>query len=169
MTAIGIGIGIDFALENVLSLTKWMVQKTADAVSKRTEDILVKESQKSLVVALDKKDFDILQKAIDVLKSDSQKVATMFGKQAKAELMASWDLMERGIILLHVCQKFGFLIILISFSFYFMYSQESPLGFRPTFMSNFTFIIISMEQGGAHQKFYNDEAFLWHHFSAKFF
>lgn len=97
-------LAIDFALENVFSLTKWMVQKTVDAVSKRTEEIVVKESQKSMVVALEKRDFDILQRAIDVLKSDSQKVASMFAKQAKAELLASWDLLERGLILIHVCK-----------------------------------------------------------------
>lgn len=93
---------IDFALKNLRSLSKWTLQKGVDALARKATDMAVDESRKKAVTVLEKSDYEILQQAVEVLRSDAEKLASMITKQAKAILTASYSHAELGLIMILV-------------------------------------------------------------------
>lgn len=93
---------IDFALKNFRSLSKWTVQKGIDALAKKAADFSADETRQKAIAVLEKSDYEILQKTVEILKSDTEKLASMFTKHAKAVLTASYSHAKRGLIIILV-------------------------------------------------------------------
>lgn len=93
---------IDFALKNIRSLSKWMLQKGIDALAERVANMAFDETRKEATVILEKVDLEILEQAVNILKSDTEKMAKMLTNQAKKDLTASISHVERGLIIILV-------------------------------------------------------------------
>jgi hypothetical protein len=93
---------IDFVLKNLGSLSKWMLQKAVEALTKKATHMAGDETRKKAIAVLEKSDYEILQQAVELLKSDSEKLASMITKQAKAVLTAIFSHAERRLIIMLV-------------------------------------------------------------------
>lgn len=79
-----------------------MLQKGVDALAKRAAGMVMDQTRKKAITVLENSDFEILQQLLERLQNDTEKLASMFTKQAKAVLTSSYSHAERGLIIIRV-------------------------------------------------------------------